>query len=51
MDVIYINKLPAWYTAADTSHANAVVYSAAKAAHRQLPVSPFMAAMVAMQGK
>lgn len=47
----YRNKLPIWKTSADTTHAKRVVYPAANPAHFQLPVSPLMAAIVAIQGK
>ena len=47
----YKNKLPIWKTIADTTQANRVVYPAANPAHFQLPVSPLMAAMVAIHGK
>lgn len=48
---IRIKNLPIWNTTADTTHAKKVVYPAAKRAHFHEPVSPLIAAIVAMQGK
>ena len=46
-----MNSIPTWKTMALTTQARSVVYPAANKAQPQLPVSPLMAAMVAMQGK
>lgn len=45
------NKVPIWNTAAEVIHASAVVYAMANSVHFHDPVSPFMAAIVAIHGK